>query len=349
MSIFRRKPAKTADTSHPPVFNPAAYGLVPDAAVVVDPARGDVEVAEAMRAARGGDWKPAAGLVAATGSDWNLRFSRVETLAFDALGTSDGWLRAWSEAQPDSPDMAVVLAQFLTVQARRLRGAARARETSMERFEAFFQANDEAEVAALRAIELAPSDPTPWVTRIMTALGRQIPHREFAVLWEELNAREPLHRRGHTHAHQYWLAKWFGSEELSAEFVAQATARAPRTALAFELNIHRLQECWLAVSDDAGSQADYCRSGPGRPLLEGALSQWDGSLPAAGPYRVVDLNLLAWALVIARRYHEACDVFRELGGCVTAGYPWIYYEDAAHTFRAARSDAFVNASWRPLR
>lgn len=353
MAIFRRNRPQPDNAPRPAAFDPAAYGLVPDAAVAVDPARGDAELAEAIGAARGGDWKPAAGLLAATGGDWNLRYSRVELLALDCTHTADAWFHAWRTEAPDSPDMAVVHAQVLRNQAGKARGAAWAKATSREQFEAFFRITGEADAAAIRAAQLAPDDPTPWVTRIGAALGRQLPHEEFNALWDELFARDQLHRRGHSYAHQYWLAKWFGSDALSAKFVADATARAPHTALAFELNLHRLQECWLAVRDAGPSGAvrfaDYCGSEPGRSLLEVALYQWDGALPTGGAYQMVDRNLLAWALTMARRYDEACDVFASLGGCVTAGYPWMYYKDAAAAFRALRAEAFKNSSRRPIR
>ena len=95
--------------------------------------------------------------------------------------------------------------------------------------------------------------------------------------------------------------------------------------------------------------ADYCRSEPGRSLLETALYQWDGALPTGGAYQMVDRNLLAWALTTAQRCDEACGVFESLGGCVTGGYPWIYYGDAAAGFRMLRAEAFKNSSRRPIR
>ncbi|MFD0638605.1 hypothetical protein ACFQ9X_50660 [Catenulispora yoronensis] len=228
-------------------------------------------------------------------------------------------------------------------------GAARAKDTSREQFEGFFKLARESDEAALRAIELAPEDPTPWVFRMSAALGRQIPNHEFTVLWDEAFARAPMHRRAHSYAHTYWLAKWFGSEEWSSQFVEDAVARAPRTALAFELKIHRLQEAWLVVRDastNPGSSADFYR-GAGRPLLDEALGQWDGELPTGGALEIVDRNLLAWALTMAERYDEACDVFQAIGGSVSLGYPWLFYRDVRAGFESVRREAIEKSSRQP--
>ncbi|MEZ0115244.1 hypothetical protein ABH920_009279 [Catenulispora sp. EB89] len=349
MSIFRRaKPTAVASPAEP--FDATRYGMVDYRDVAVNESLGDVALAGAAYAARCGDWKPAAEALAGTGTDWDRRMLRVAVLSTVSLQT-DAWLESWLSAEPDSPHAAAVHAASLMGQAGRARGTARAKATSREQFEGFFKLARQSDEEALRAIDLSPEDPTPWVFRMQAALGRQIPNDEFTVLWNEAFARAPMHRRAHSYAHTYWLAKWFGSEEWSAQFVEDAVARAPRTALAFELKIHRLQEAWLTVRDatpSPGSAADFYR-GAGRPLLDEALGQWDGTMPTGGALEIVDRNLLAWALTMAERYDEACDVFQAVGADVCMGYPWLYYRDPRRGFGSVRKEAIENSSRQPTR
>lgn len=351
MSIFRRnKPAAAATAVKDEPFDETRYGMIHYRDVKIDEALGDAVLAESMQAARRGDWTPAASALGSNGVDWNHRMLRVHALANLSLQTW-AWLDAWLASEPDSPHAATVNAAWLMFRAGTARGAERAANTSQEQFEAYFRLARESDQAAQRAIELWPEDPTPWVFRMSAALGRQIPHDEFTVLWNEAIDRAPMHRRAHTYAHQYWLAKWFGSEELSAKFVADAVSRTPRTPLALELTIHRAQEAWIAFRDaspNPGTRLDYYQ-GAGRPYLENALAQWDGELPTGGALEMVDRNLLAWVLTMSGRYDEACDVFQAIGASICTGFPWIYYDDVRKGFGMVRRQALEGSSRVPSR
>jgi hypothetical protein len=264
---------------------------------------------------------------------------------------NSAWLEGWLAAEPDSPHAAVVRASSLLDQAGRARGGAYASQTSREQLEAFTRINGEADDAARRAVALAPEDPTPWVCRMSAALGQPIFHEQFTGLWNQAFSRAPMHRRAHSYAHQYWLAKWYGSEELSAKFVADAVARAPRTPLAFELSVHRAMESWLVFRSKvkvATTSRTYFQAG-GRDYIAAALAQWDGELPTGGPLETVDRNLLAWTLTMAGRYDEACDVFQAIGGRSCFGFPWHYERDPIEAFGRVRRWAIEGSLRRPVK
>jgi hypothetical protein len=56
-------------------YNPTRYGLVPDSAVAVDLALGDIVLSTALQAVRGGDWK---------GMDGATAFRTLRQRAFES-------------------------------------------------------------------------------------------------------------------------------------------------------------------------------------------------------------------------------------------------------------------------
>ncbi|GAA1999186.1 hypothetical protein GCM10009838_75710 [Catenulispora subtropica] len=358
MALFRKgkktqAPAVGSGSADPAAtaFDAAGYGLVPDSAIALDVYLGDSRLAAASKACLQNDWTVADRLLDDVGGDWDTRFLYVGVIA-DSAKNDDSWLQAWLAAQPESANAAVVHASALHALASSVRGGQAASLTTREQFEGFHRISREADDAAARAAELAPDDPSPWVIRIISALGRQIPHDEFRPLFAEAARRAPLHRRAHTYAHQYWLAKWFGSDELAERFVLEETARAPKSAMAFELRIHYAQELWLRNNLDKRPEGDistFYRTGPGRPLLDEALDAfWTGEVPAGGGLGTIDQNLLAWALYQTERYDEACDVWTAVGGSMSGGYPWQYYKDKAGVFRLFRQRSFLESSRKPV-
>lgn len=344
MSIFKKNKSKTADTWE------ARYGMVPLRDAAVDEALGDPVLTEAVGALRRGNWKPVAAALAGTGVDWDRRMLHAGVLGAVAAENT-AWLDAWVAAEPESPHAALLQAATLGVLAAKARGGAWAQLTPVEQLRAYARITEESDQAALRTIALAPDDPTPWAFRIQAARGRQLTHRQFTELWHEAFMRAPMHRRAHSHAHQYWLAKWFGSEELSANFVAEAVARAPQTPLALELSVHRALEAWLvhrSTSKMPGTSRAYFQ-GVGQKYIDAAIEQWDGRLPTGGSLETVDRNLLAWTLTMARRYDEACDVFEVIGGKVCFGYPWIYFNSPVEGFGTVRRWAIEGSLRKPTK
>ncbi|MEU2596384.1 hypothetical protein [Streptomyces hirsutus] len=317
----------------------AAYGLLPRAEL--DPARGGPrvpEVAEAVRAAWEGDWRPGAALLAATGQDWDLRWDRLSALA-SAASQNDRWLSAWRAERPEDPDAAAVHAQALLYRAWDARGDGWAKDVPAERMAWFRQLLPASLHAAQEAAALAPRDPSPWVTMVTAARGLALSHEEFRRLWSELTARAPHHFFGHLNALQYWGAKWCGSDRLAHRFAQEAAASAPAHTL--------LPVLPLEASFERALQ------GPGPVPLAGRnpKSEIDAVLnavaaaPTDHPGLPLVRHVLAAALVLAGRGREALEQFRLLEPWVGAE-PWTHHADPVAAFDRARALAVLRSGKR---
>ena len=341
MAMYKlRKPLKTA------TFTPGKYGLVDDARVGKDPALGDPALAAALAAARAGDWKPAMAALEDVGEDWDQRGVYVHALG-TAAARGSRWLDHWRAAEPSSPDAAAVFAQSLVVKAWDVRGGGRASATTREQFQGFHQILRTGADEAMKAAEMAPKDPTPWMTMVTAARGLQLSNSEFERIWQELLIRDSTNRRAHVQALQYWQPKWSGSLELANSFVEDTAARAPHSALAFELRLDNQLEIWLPRARRV-VQPVYFRRGAGRRMLHKALDDhWSGTVPAGGGQAALDGNWLAWALTLANRWDDACQAWLAIGGCMNDGSPWRYLPNAGYLFKGLRREAFVMSSVKP--
>ncbi|GAA2025603.1 hypothetical protein GCM10009839_24720 [Catenulispora yoronensis] len=326
-------------------YTPHKYGLVPDRMVVKDHAHADPELAAALDGCRVGDWKPAMEALVKVGKDWDRRGLYVFELGF-AAARGPRWLDFWRQAEPSSADAAVVYAQSMVTRAWDARGGYSASLTSRHQFESFHKILRVCVGFALKATELVPEDPTPWTTLVTAARGLQYSNLDFEPVWQELLIRDALNRRAHVQALQYWQPKWYGSRELADTFVEETAIRAPGSALAFQLRIENQMEIWLDRERRGGREA-FFRRGPGRAPLTKALDEyWDGTVPTARGQGAGDGNRLAWALTTVGRWDEACEVWKEIGGCLIDSSPWLYVRDPAAVFVELRREAFVRASVR---
>ncbi|MEZ0106575.1 hypothetical protein ABH920_000556 [Catenulispora sp. EB89] len=336
-----RKPLKAA------TFHPAKYGLVPDDQVRSDAALADPVLAAALEACRVGDWKPAKAALAAVGKDWDRRGLYVQALG-GTTAVGPRWLHSWRAAEPSSPDAAVVFAHSLVVKAWNARGGGYAAVTTRQQFQRFHELLRTGADEAMNAAELAPEDPTPWMTMVTAARGLQLSNSEFERIWQELLIRDSLNRRAHIQALQYWQPKWFGSVAAARSFVEDTAARAPRSAVALQLRLGNELEIWLPTARTI-RQTEHFRRGSGRDALRKALGDhWDGTVPTGGGVAVVDGNWLAWALTLANRWDDACKVWLALGGCLVPVSPWLYQADQVVAFIRLRREAFVMSGSKPV-
>jgi hypothetical protein len=325
-----RKPLKTA------TFMPAKYGLDPGP-VRVDPALGDSVLEAALT-----------GALAEIGTDWNQRGLYVNVLGTAAASGSQ-WLTSWRAAEPSSPDAAAVYAHSLAVKAWKVRGGAYASSTSSTQFKGFHEILRTCSEEALKAAEMAPEDPTPWTTMIMTARGLQWPNEQFERIWQELLIRDPMNLRAHIQALQYWQPKWFGSRELADQFVADTATRAPHSALTFQLRLSNQMEVWLPKARRV-VQPVYFRRGVGRKALLAALDDYwteGGAVTRGGGLALLDNNWLAWALTLANRWDDACKAWLAIGGRRSESAQWLYVPKADYLFYGIRREAFVMSSLKP--
>ncbi|MBB0245788.1 hypothetical protein FNQ90_17165 [Streptomyces alkaliphilus] len=296
------------------------------------------EVTDALRAARGGVWKPAATLLGAIGTDWEAR-SYVSFLLGEIAAVDDGWLRDWEAELPGCADAAVVRARATVILAWKLRGSRRAAHTSAEEFEDFHLVLNRSRADIARAAELNPADPTPHITEIWTALGLGYDHERMERLWAEITARAPHHYEAHFSALQYWCAKWRGSHQKAMEFAGRAAASAPLGSLLTAMPL-------IAHYERALHEGDTSVEPDRTPEMIARVDAALMDVAAADPdhLRIAEVrHLLAYYLTWQDRQEAAVEQFRLVDGYVGA-LPWRYEGDhAAEEFCRVR-DLAVEAA-----
>ncbi|SHM33937.1 hypothetical protein [Actinacidiphila paucisporea] len=322
-----------AKAALPIKIDAAAYGLVPAAQVDAGRPAPDPQADAAVAAARAGDWRHPAAYLADAGYDWDLRWYRTRHLA-DATEDDDGWLTAWRTESPGDPGAALVHAAALVSLAGRVRGTQSGSRTTAEQFAGFHRLLAEALPACQEAAYLSPYDPNPYVAQISIAYGLGWSHEDFRQLWAQITARDPHHFAAHSAALQFWCEKWCGSRELMFDFAEQAAASAPRGSLLPFIRIYAVLEQESRDPDYSIYQEPYVTA-----AVDATLDAVD--LAPAGHHRLPAVrHLLANALFRTRRYAEAVEQFRAIGGYAGA-VPWTYSRDPLKEFVHARTNTFI--------
>ncbi len=307
------------------------WGLPADNEVSTKSYWTDQEIIAVQKSTAAGDWQHAAALLAGTVGNWERRNTVAGALG-EAAANDDTWLRAWRQARPGDPGAALVNAESLVEVAWEVRSGLQAKHVSQEQFAAFFQILERAEDAVHEAADLGPDDPTPWVTALAIAMGRQYENDEYRKIWAELTARDPLHRGAHTRALQYWCPKWHGSEELMWEFAETAAAKSPKLAPLVLIAAHESE--FQDVPAWRGERVVR--------VLDTVVSWLNG--PGRGdPATRGDRAYAAKALVENGRFDEAVEQFRHLGTRADGGM-WAYSGDARGEFLATRYAACFGAT-----
>ncbi|MCU7823558.1 hypothetical protein [Kitasatospora sp. DSM 101779] len=316
-------------------IDPTAYGMAPGDRIDTTKASSDPEGEAARAAALAGDWRTPAAYLEAAGSDWDLRWRRLGYLA-EAAAEDDAFVKAWQAARPDDPSAALVHADGMVMLAGKLRGALGAQHTTHEQFDAFHRVLADSEAACLRAAELAPEDPSPYIARITIARGLGWSHERFRTLWAEVVSRAPHHFGAHRAALQYCCAKWQGSHELMHEFARQAAASAPPGDLLAALPLFAVFE-----QEYRDGNEDIYRL-PATAAAVDAAWRVVAAAPA-GHHRLPEVrHILANALECSGRYAEAVEQFQLIGPFCGA-VPWTYYGSPLKAFGGSRATAV--AGW----
>lgn len=299
------------------------WGLPPRAALSVQRRTGNAAVDAAVESTRDGQWEPAAELMAEHYGEWDNRAAAVKLLG-ETAAHDDGWLNTWRAARSDDPHLAPVDCEGLTALAWRLRGSARAKDTTAEQFNHFHRVLTRAETSANQAIKSLPGDPTPWATLATIARGLSYDHRAFDRVWRGIVERAPLHRYGHETALQYWCAKWRGSEERMWAFAEESAAKSPSLAV---LVLHAALE--------SGNRKAWRQSNV-RDALDLLLRSLASDID--GVHVLADLSWAACALVESDRAAEAVPIFRRLG-TYAGGLPWRLTGKPTYFFNEYRTRA----------
>ncbi|WBP90625.1 hypothetical protein [Kitasatospora cathayae] len=307
--------------------------LVPREQLVLRGDEPSAELATALDAAEGGDWRPVAEYLAEADADRdrdaNRRWMRMEPLS-TAAAKEDHWLRLWREEEPRSAVAALLQTDALVGLAWEIRTDRYASEVTMEQARGFHRVLREAEQAAREAVELAPAeDPNPWVAQIAIAMGLGWSHEDFRELWAEVTARDPHHLRAHEGALQYWCAKWHGSHELMHAFVDAALVDAPAGSLLTTLRVRAYLE--QNTRDKAGAAA--YRTPEFTAAVDALLADLEQADPAH-PQLQTARGWAAWSLVMNARVALAFEQFQLMGREVAG--PWLNYDDPRTAFDRMR-------------
>ncbi|MEU3493697.1 hypothetical protein ABZ747_09405 [Kitasatospora cineracea] len=256
-------------------------------------------------------------------TDGDRRTHQLSVLAW-CLSESPG-PRAWAAREPRDAS-ALVLSAWAQLERARSRG----------------RLEDAADIAdkCLRAAELAPEDPAPWV--VLLGLSRLERRRQAQVfgLWNEALARDRWNREAHLSMLRYLGPEEMGSRFEVLDFVDAVRARTPADApcTATELTAQVLQ--YHSVLARGGAEALMARHRWSQPSAARALDRAADTWARPGfPHHaaaLADLNLLAHALVAAERRDEARPVFEAINGTVAA-WPWSFGGNPVSEFEKARA------------
>ncbi|MDI2131275.1 hypothetical protein [Yinghuangia seranimata] len=248
-------------------------------------------------------------LLDATGGDWDRRAHRIWVLAEAVRPSVQRW---WAGREPRDAHAQTLFACGVLL---------RAEAGSQEDREAFSSALD----ACARAAAALPSDPTPWVIRLALLSLAKRPTAEVVPVWEEIQRRDPWHRQAHLQMLEYLTSDGCDWPGQAVSFVEDASRAAPDRSPTVGLPLVSFIDAHRAALQRGGAHAltahHMWEGQEVSAFLDAAARRWvrPGFLTHAAA--VADLNLLAYALVSARRMNEAGALFQSIGGVVSAE-PW---------------------------
>ncbi|MFJ9817424.1 hypothetical protein ACIRU3_19555 [Streptomyces sp. NPDC101151] len=257
--------------------------------------------------------------------DWDRRTHRIGVLA-DYL-TDSHLPRSWAAREPRNASALLLNAW---TQLARARSQGRPDDTA------------DATDICLRAAELAPEDPTPWVALLGVARLQRWEQSQVFGVWNEVLVRDRWNREAYLSMLGYLTPEESGSRMQVLEFVDALRARMPANApcAATELTAQVFQ--YQSVLDRGGFEALVARNHWSHAMAADALDRVVQTWAQPGFLRhakaLADLNVLAYALMAADRRREARPVFEALGVTVTA-WPWRAGGDPLEEFDQAQRRA----------
>lgn len=259
--------------------------------------------------------------------DWDRRTHRISVLA-DFLAASR-LPASWATREPRNATALVLHAWSQVAQAH-----AQDRPGDM----------DDVVESCLRAAELAPDDPTPWVALLKVARRYRWKQPQVFGVWNEVLARDRWNREAYLNMLGYLTPEEGGSRLQVLEFVDALCARMPSNApcAATELTAQVFQ--YHAILGRGGYEALVARTHWSQGMAAQALDRVAHTWGQPGFLRhaqaLADLNLLAYALMAGDRRVEARAVFEAIGGIATA-WPWQAGGDPLTEFEQAQRRATV--------
>ena len=312
--------------------------------VNMDPALGDLALAEARDALASGEWGPAREVLAETrnaveGPQWDRRSHRVRVLA-EAVANSS-WVERWQVLEPVNPDAALLRAQVETVRALRgsLAGTAGYRETAAEALD-----------MCTHAAEMAPRDPTPWVVMLTLARaadrGRRSGHDEFWNRWQQMRARDLFNRDGQHEALMYLFGAWCGSHAEMYDFAYWLAGEAPPGSplaalpLVAHAEVYRTANLGVSRQNLSSPHAHWSRDLVTADV-DRVMRSWLGSAMQPHAQADLDRNYLLHAMIYSGLVDtDETRALYDAIGSHAMRVPWSYTGDAESSFLYWRDRAF---------
>jgi hypothetical protein len=295
-----------------------------------DPAFDDADLADARDELVQGTWEPARELLETAAADWDRRSHRIGVLAEAAAGAA--WVEQWQLHDPRNRDVAVLRAQVEVVRVlRSATGATRGNTAG------------DAERHCRRAAELAPEDPTPWVSLVTLARAQGSDRNEFWQRWQGVNTRDRVHRDGFHQALIFLFDAWYGSHAEMYDFAYWVAGEAPPGSplailpLVAHAESYRYRFAAYRGLDKAGLGLHWTQPQVGRDI-DVALERWLNANARPHAQAMADRNYLLHALIHADRWRETRSLFEAIGPHLTR-IPWTYTGDPETAFAYWRKRA----------
>ncbi|MEV7687801.1 hypothetical protein [Streptomyces bungoensis] len=241
--------------------------------------------------------------------DWDRRTHRLGVLA--GYLTETHLPRSWAAREPRNAHALLLHAWTRVARARRQGGAPDDPAGTVD--------------SCLRAAELAPEDPTPWVVLLELARVERREQSQVFGVWNEVLARDRWNREAYLSMLGYLSPEEAGSRVQVLDFVDSLGARMPANVPCAGTELTAQVRQYHTLLARGGVEALVARNHWSHAMAAQALDRvahtWvqPGFLRHAGA--LADLNTLAYALTAADRRREAHAVFETLGGVVTP-WPW---------------------------
>ncbi|MGW7267409.1 hypothetical protein [Streptomyces sp. NPDC054842] len=259
--------------------------------------------------------------------DWDRRAHRLSVLA-DYLSESH-LPSAWATREPGNASALVLAAWSELVRGRDTGGLPDASAAAKQ---------------CLRAADLDPQDPAPWVVLLGIARLERYAQSDVFGAWNEILARDRWHREAYLSMLAHLSPEEAGSRVQVLDFIDSIRPRMPANApcAAVELTAQVMQ--YNAALARGGVDALVARNHWTNPQAVESLERAHHTWPQPSFFHhaktLADLNLLAYALMAADRRQQAAPVFEAIGNTVTA-WPWNSGGDPMAAFEHARNRAGV--------
>lgn len=186
---------------------------------------GDPDALALRGALSRGQWQAASEALGQAGDRWDQR-NRIVAWASECK-EEPAWMKAWLAAEPNRAEPHLVAGATWITLAWEARGKDYAKYVTADGYRRFDERLRFARTELMKATDLAPKDPTPWMNLISVGIGLGLERKIVLKCFDKVVQRDGEHFRAHHRMLQYKCAKWGRSHEEMWEFANQSVAAAP--------------------------------------------------------------------------------------------------------------------------